>query len=319
MHKCREVAHYTGDSGMVLLWAHESVAPVDTDDAVDGCVERVDSDLIPSLSDVESLPYAECEDTDTAVILYTSGTTGTPKGAELTHGGLARNARVCIEDLMTIGPGDVIMGCLPLFHVFGLTCGLNSGVAAGALLTLIPRFDPAGVLDVIQRDQVTIFQGVPTMYTALANVPEADPAAVATLRVCASGGASLPGEVVRAFESKYGAKILEGYGLSETSPVASFNRVERAKLGSIGTPIAGVEFKLVNDADSETAVGEVGEICIRGHNVVKGYWNRAEATAEAIDPDGWFHTGDIGKVDDDGFYYIVDRKKELIIRGGFNV
>ena len=318
--KGREVAHYTGDSGMVLLWAHESVAPVDTDDAVDGCqVERVDSDLIPSLSDVESLPYAECEDTDTAVILYTSGTTGTPKGAELTHGGLARNVRVCIEDLMTIGPGDVIMGCLPMFHVFGLTCGLNSGVAAGALLTLIPRFDPAIVLDVIQRDQVTIFQGVPTMYTALANVPEADPAAVATLRVCASGGASLPGEVVRAFEGKYGAKILEGYGLSETSPVASFNRVERAKLGSIGTPIPGVEFKLVNDDGSETAVGEVGEICIRGHNVMKGYWNRAEATAEAIDPDGWFHSGDIGKVDDDGFYYIVDRKKELIIRGGFNV
>ena len=124
---------------------------------------------------------------------------------------------------------------------------------------------------------------------------------------------------MRAFEGKYGAKILEGYGLSETSPVASFNRVERAKLGSIGTPIPGVEFKLVNDDGSETAVGEVGEICIRGHNVMKGYWNRAEATAEAIDPDGWFHSGDIGKVDDDGFYYIVDRKKELIIRGGFNV
>jgi acyl-CoA synthetase (AMP-forming)/AMP-acid ligase II len=157
-----------------------------------------------------------------------------------------------------------------------LTCGLNSGVAAGALLTLIPRFDPAFVMDVIRRDQVRIFQGVPTMYTALANVPEADPAAVATLRLCASGGASLLGEVVRTFERRYGAKILEAMDCRDIA-YSQLQPVEGAKLGSIGTPIPGVEFKLVNDAGSETAVGELGEICIR-HNLMKGYWNRAEAT-----------------------------------------
>ncbi len=317
--KGREIAHYTGDSGMVLLWAHESVASEDTAQAADGCrVETVSAGLISGLVE-EPVPYVENDDADTAVILYTSGTTGTPKGAELTHGGLDRNLRVCINDLMTIDERDVIMGCLPLFHVFGLTCGLNASVAAAALIVLIPRFDAQVVLDSIGANDVTIFEGVPTMYTALAHLPDAQPAKVATLRLCSSGGAALPGEVVRAFEAKYGARILEGYGLSETSPVASFNRVEQAKIGSIGTPIPGVEFKLVNDDGSETPVGDVGEICIRGHNVMKGYWNRPEATAEAIDPDGWFHSGDMGKVDDDGFYYIVDRKKELIIRGGFNV
>jgi len=316
----REIAHYTGDSGMTLLWAHELVAAEDTAEAVDGCrVEQVGAGLLPVLEGEDSVPYAEKAADDTAVILYTSGTTGTPKGAELTHGGLDRNLRVCIDDLMTVTEDDVVMGCLPLFHVFGLTCGLNGSVAAGALLTLVPRFDPQQVLDVIERDNVTIFQGVPTMYTALASLATATPEAVATLRVCCSGGASLPGEVVRAFEASYGAKILEGYGLSETSPVASFNRVEHARLGSIGTPIPGVEFKVVGEDGSEVQAGEVGEICIRGHNVMKGYWNRPEATTEAIDADGWFKSGDLGRVDEDGFYYIVDRKKELIIRGGFNV
>ena len=318
--KGREIAHYTGDSGMVLLWVHDSVAPEDTAQAVDGCrVERVATGLLDGLAGEEAPPYVPKEDSDTAVVLYTSGTTGTPKGAELTHGGLDRNVRICTEELMTIGPGDVTMGCLPLFHVFGLTCALNSCVAAGAMLTLIPRFDPAVVLEVMARDKVTIFMGVPTMYTALASVPEAHPDAVARLRICSSGGAALPGEVLRAFEEKFGAKILEGYGLSETSPVASFNRVEMAKVGSIGTPIPGVEFRVVGEDGTDVPVGEPGEIWIRGHNVMKGYWNRPEATAEAIDADGWFKSGDIGTVDDEGFYYIVDRKKELIIRGGFNV
>jgi long-chain acyl-CoA synthetase len=187
------------------------------------------------------------------------------------------------------------------------------------MLTLIPRFDPALVLEVMARDEVTIFMGVPTMYTALASVPEAHPDAVSRLRICSSGGAALPGEVLRAFEEKFGAKILEGYGLSETSPVASFNRFDNSRVGSIGTPIAGVEFRIVDEDGNDVPAGEPGEIWIRGHNIMKGYWNRPDATAEAIDADGWFRSGDIGKVDDDGFYYVVDRKKELIIRGGFNV
>ena len=317
--KGREIQHYYTDSGMSLLWAHPIVADEDLAQVGDGVrVERVGADTLAGLAEA-SLAEAVARDAlDTAVILYTSGTTGTPKGAELTHGGLDRNQEICRIDLMKVTEADVIMGCLPLFHVFGLTCGLNMAVGAAASLVLIPRFDPATVLEAIGRDEVTVFEGVPTMYTALAHLPEARPEAVKSLRVCVSGGAALPGEILRAFEAAYDAKIIEGYGLSETSPVASFNRLDNAKVGSIGTPIPGVEFKLVDDDDNEVAPGEIGEIAIRGHNVMKGYWNRPEATAEAIKND-WFHTGDMARVDEDGFYFIVDRKKELIIRGGFNV
>ena len=212
-----------------------------------------------------------------------------------------------------------MMGCLPLFHVFGLTCGLNATVAAASTLTLLPRFDPAKALEIIDRDAVTIFEGVPTMYAAILHLPDADPAMAATLRVCISGGASLPVEILRGFEEKFGCIILEGYGLSETSPVASFNLpdIER-KPGSIGVPIEGVQMRLVDDAGQTVPDGEIGEIAIRGHNVMKGYWNKPEATAEAI-TDGWFRTGDMARVDSDGYYYIVDRKKDLIIRGGYNV
>jgi long-chain acyl-CoA synthetase len=212
-----------------------------------------------------------------------------------------------------------VMGCLPLFHVFGLTCGLNATVAAGGTLTLLPRFDPAKTLEIIQRDKVTIFEGVPTMYAAILHLPDVDPAMAATLRVCVSGGASMPVEIMRGFEEKFGCMILEGYGLSETSPVASFNHPDKVrKPGSIGTPVEGVQLRLVDDAGQTVPDGEIGEIAIRGHNVMKGYWGNPEATAEAI-TDGWFRTGDLAKVDSDGYYYIVDRKKDLIIRGGYNV
>jgi long-chain acyl-CoA synthetase len=212
-----------------------------------------------------------------------------------------------------------MMGCLPLFHVFGLTCGLNATIAAAGTLTLLPRFDAAKALDIIQRDSVTIFEGVPTMYAALLHHPGADPAQTATLRVCVSGGASMPVEILRGFEEKFGCVILEGYGLSETSPVASFNHPDKVrKPGSIGTPIEGVRMRLVDDEGNDVPDGEIGEIAIRGHNVMKGYWGKPEATAEAI-KDGWFHTGDMARVDEDGYYYIVDRKKDLIIRGGYNV
>jgi long-chain acyl-CoA synthetase len=253
------------------------------------------------------------------VILYTSGTTGQPKGAELTHAGLNSNARTTQETLLEGTPDDVIMGCLPLFHVFGLTCSLNAGVLSGALLTLIPRFDGGKALHVIERDGVTVFQGVPTMFSAMLHQPDADSHDVSSLRLCVSGGSAMPVEVMRSFEEKFGCIILEGYGLSETSPVASFNHphAER-KPGSIGTPIRGVEMRLVDDDGTDVAAGEVGEIAIRGENVMKGYWQRAEETAKAI-PDGWFRTGDLARQDEDGYYFIVDRKKEMIIRGGYNV
>ena len=221
--------------------------------------------------------------------------------------------------LLTAGQGDVIMGCLPLFHVFGLTCGMNASVMSGSTLTLLPRFDAAAALEMIAREKVTIFEGVPTMYSALLHSPARATADVSSLRLCVSGGAALPVEVLRQFEEAFGCPILEGYGLSETSPVASFNHPDRErKAGSIGTPIAGVEMRAVNDSGNDVPQGEVGEIAIRGHNVMKGYWGKPEATAQAI-PDGWFRTGDLARVDEDGYFFIVDRKKEMIIRGGYNV
>ena len=260
------------------------------------------------------------EDGDAAVILYTSGTTGTPKGAELTHGSLRRNAAEVVNLFTLRDGGETILCALPLFHAFGQTCGLNASVRAGGCLTLIPRFDPGHALEIIERDRVTVFEGVPTMYSALLHHPGRDQHDTSSLKICASGGAALPVEVLRQFEDAFGCKILEGYGLSETSPVASFNHPDRErKAGSIGTPIDGVEMKVVDDEGSDLAQGEVGEIVIRDHNVMKGYWNRPDATAQAIDADGWFRTGDMARIDEDGYFFIVDRKKDLIIRGGYNV
>jgi long-chain acyl-CoA synthetase len=257
-------------------------------------------------------------DDDTAVVLYTSGTTGTPKGAQLTHANMRANASVSATTLFNLGPDDVVMGCLPMFHSFGQTCCLNTAVLVGACVTLIPRFDAATALRVIERDRVTVFEGVPTMYVALL---EAGPgvADTSTLRMCVSGGAALPVEVLRGFAKSFGAEILEGYGLSETSPVASFNRLGNSRPGSIGYAIDGVQLRIVAADGTEVPDGGVGEIAIRGHNVMKGYWLNPEATAEVLSADGWFRTGDMARRDDDGFFYIVDRKKDLIIRGGFNV
>ena len=326
--KSREVAYYLGDSGARVVLAWHAAAGEAAKGAADAGAQAIavqTPDLADLLADYEPVwsdpgwsdPGRDGD--DDAVILYTSGTTGQPKGAELTHAGLVRNAELTAQTLLKNSTDDVMMGCLPLFHVFGLTCGLNATVAAANTLTLLPRFDPAKALAIIGRDAVTIFEGVPTMYAAILHLPDADPAMAATLRVCISGGASLPVEVLRGFEEKFGCMILEGYGLSETSPVASFNLpdIER-KPGSIGVPIEGVQMRLVGDDGQPVPAGEIGEIAIRGHNVMKGYWNKPEATAEAI-TDGWFRTGDMAKVDSDGYYYIVDRKKDLIIRGGYNV
>jgi long-chain acyl-CoA synthetase len=261
---------------------------------------------------------ADCAGSDTAVILYTSGTTGRPKGAELTHDNLCHNVSVAVR-LFDLGVGDVIFGGLPLFHSFGQTCTMNAAICGGAAVTLLPRFEPGKALEILERDGCTVFEGVPTMYGALLNHPDRKNYDVSSLRVCASGGASMPVEVLRGFEECFGCKVLEGYGLSETSPVASFNHPDRErKAGSIGTPIAGVEMKCVDDEGNEVAQGEIGEILIKGQNVMKGYLNQPEATAESI-KDGWFATGDMAKVDEDGYFFIVDRKKELIIRGGYNV
>ena len=321
--KAREVTYYLGDSQAKLLFAWHQFAEEAEQGAKEAGAEAVlvAPDTFADLL-VDTVPDPQVADRspdDTAVLLYTSGTTGRPKGAELSQGNLASNAYVTVRTLLHLGPEDVVLGALPLFHSFGQTCGLNSAVSVGACLTLLPRFDPGKALEVLQRDRVTVFEGVPTMYAAMLNHPQRDAYDLSALRVCISGGAAMPVEVMRAFEEAFGATILEGYGLSETSPVASFNHPDRERRpGSIGTPIEGVEMRLVGLDGGEVPQGEVGEVAIRGDNIMKGYWGNPDATAAAI-PDGWFRTGDMGRQDEDGYYYIVDRKKDLIIRGGYNV
>jgi long-chain acyl-CoA synthetase len=319
--KAREVAYYLSDSGARLLFATAASAEHTGPgaDAAGAAVIGVDANFAASLAAHEPVPASVPRaDDDVAVLLYTSGTTGQPKGAELTHANLRHNAAMTATTLLELTPDDVVMGCLPLFHAFGQTCGLNATICSGACLTMIPRFDAATVLSAIERDHVTVFQGVPTMYGALLEHPDRS-ADTSSLRVGMSGGAALPVELLRGFEAAFATPILEGYGLSETSPVAAFNHLHQPrKPGSIGTAVAGVSLRLLDDTGNEVAPGAVGEIVVRGHNVMRGYRNRPEATREAI-PDGWFRTGDLARQDDDGFYFIVDRKKDLIIRGGFNV
>jgi long-chain acyl-CoA synthetase len=322
LNKQREVEYYLRDSGAKLLFVWSDFAAEAEPAAADvgcECISVAPGEFEQTLfatDPVEGL--VERESGDTAVLLYTSGTTGTPKGAELTHDNLLRNCRAS-RDLFDLGAGVVVLGALPLFHSFGQTCAMNNCVVAAGVLTLLPRFDPVKALEIIERDQVAVFEGVPSMYGAILNVSDHERYDTSTLRCCASGGAAMPVELMRGFEQAFNCQILEGYGLSETSPVASFNHPDRErKPGSIGTPIAGVEMKIVDDGDNELPPGEVGEILIRGHNVMKGYWGRDDATSEAM-RGGWFHSGDLARVDEDGYFFIVDRKKDMIIRNGFNI
>jgi long-chain acyl-CoA synthetase len=252
--------------------------------------------------DAEPAAAVEREAGDTAVIVYTSGVTGEPKGAELTHGNLVANARVT-ADLFGYGAGDAVLAALPLAHAFGQTCTLNAPLLAGARLVLADRFEP--------RHEVTVLVGVPSMYARLlVDGGRGTPA----LRLCVSGGAPLAPELLDACEQTLGTRLLEGYGLTETSPVAAFNRLsDPRRPGSIGTPVDGVEMRLLDSADG------VGEMAVRGHNVMKGYWNRPEATRAVLSEDGWLRTGDLARVDDDGAFRIVGRSKDLIIRDGRNV
>ena len=334
--KRREIAFYLEDSGAKLLLAWHGFAEEARAGAADAGAELVEvepesfADLLDALpsgalyatdGDIKrtGTEVADTDEDDTAVILYTSGTTGKPKGAELTHMNLFRNADVSSRTTCEIAAGDVVLGALPLFHSFGQTVGMNSSLKVGACLTLVPRFDPGEALATMQRDGVTHFYGVPTMFGALLHHPERESYDTSALRTCITGGASMPVEVLRGFEEAFGAVVLEGYGLSETSPVACSNHPDKErKAGSIGTPIEGVEMQVVDEDDNPVAQGEVGEIVIRGHNIMKGYWQRPEATEEAM-KGGWFHSGDMARTDEDGYFYIVDRKKDLIIRGGYNV
>ncbi len=283
--------------------------------------ETLSAMLAPQAAEFETVPTSP---DDTAVILYTSGTTGFPKGAELSHSNMLMNA-ICSRDLLRLTYDDIHVISLPLFHSFGQTVQMNAGFMHGNSLVLIPKFTPEAIFSAIQNDKASVFAGVPTMYWALLNYNDTEnqfdfDLISKTLRIGASGGASLPLEIIRGMEEKYDIPIMEGYGLSETCPVATFNQMHKPrKPGSIGFPIWGVEVKVFDEESKEVPVGEVGEIVIRGHNVMKGYYNKPKETEAAFKGTTWFHTGDLGRMDEDGFFYIVDRVKDMIIRGGFNI
>ena len=270
--------------------------------------------------------YAGMPD-DTAVIQYTSGTTGQPKGAELTHFNLYCNAQYVSERAFSIwpetinllGPGHVGLAALPLYHTFGQTNVQNGMLFNGGAISYLSRFDPLAAVEAMARDRVTFFPAVPTMYFAILHDERTQSADLSRLRYCVSGGAPIPVEVKRRFEDQFAVRIQEGYGLTETSPLASCQRIDEThKCGTIGKPIAGVEFRIVDENDRDVPPGERGEIVIRGPNIMKGYYGQPEATAHAL-RGGWFHSGDIGYIDGDGDVVIVDRKKDMILRGGYNV
>lgn len=329
--KSAEVAHQLGDSGAraVITWATfaeeaaAAAAAVDVDQVFVAGGEPGGpgipfQDLYAGPDGAR--PFAARGLEDTAVIIYTSGTTGVPKGAELTHGQLYLNCDIPGR-LFGISPDDVMLAVLPLFHVFALSSVLNLVVRAGASLSLVPRFEPGVVLDTIGRDRVSIVAGVPTMFVALLGQLDQGAYDVSSLRVAISGGAAIPAEVMDAFESRFGVTVLEGYGLTETAATTTFNRsATERRAYSVGKPIWGTELEIWDETGSALPRGRehVGEIVTRGFHVMKGYHRQPEATAEAFQG-GWFHTGDLGYVDDDGFVFVVDRKKELVIRGGYNV
>ncbi|KPA15789.1 acyl-CoA synthetase [Candidatus Magnetomorum sp. HK-1] len=344
--KSREIAYHLKDSGAKAFFCFQGTPDLpmaeegykgfnETDTCQHMCVmtaTMTDPSPIDGLKTLGQLiadesPVFEMENTgpqDTAVILYTSGTTGFPKGAELSHSNLVLNS-LNSKNILDLKHDDVHILVLPLFHSFGQTVQMNGGFAMSNTLVLIPRFTAEAVLSSMQNENVTVFAGVPTMYWQLLNYKNDDnkfdlKKIADTLRIGISGAASLPNEIIKGMEEVYNIPILEGYGLSETSPVATFNHLHmERKPGSVGTPIWGVDVKIVDKNDEELPAEEVGEIIIRGHNVMKGYYNKPEETKKAFNGTSWLHTGDLGKKDKDGYVYIVDRIKDMIIRGGFNI
>lgn len=313
-----EAEHVLRDSGATLLVCHEQFAAVGRAAAGAvgiGCHDPNTLVAEPIRSFVSRAPG------DTAVIFYTSGTTGKPKGAELSHLNMVMNATVNAFDANDVRSDDVALGALPLFHIFGQTVSMNSTWRAGATLVLQPRFDPDEAIRLMHAEGVNTFHGVPTMYVRL--ITAATKLGAPQLRLCISGGASLPQPVLETFHDLFGTPILEGYGLSETSPTAAVNQPDFGpKAGTVGHAVWGVEVEIADPGVADEIVllppGELGEIVIRGHNVFNGYIGNPRATAAAV-VRGWFRTGDLGVQDADGSLTIADRIKDMIIRGGFNV
>ena len=332
-----EAAYVLRDSRATLLLAHTSQLAVGGAAAAAAGIPVVTTGPVPDgvslpagvrrLEDVAAtveplVSYVSRSAEDPAVIFFTSGTTGQPKGAVLTHLNLVMNATVNVFDANDARPTDVVLGCLPLFHTFGQTVGMNGTFRLGATLVLLPRFTGAAAIEMMLREGVNVFHGVPTMYVGMLEAaPSFD--RLPQLRLCISGGASLPHVVLERFNETFATSIFEGYGLSETSPTATTNQPHfGTKAGTIGHPVWGVEVEIaraeVDERIELLPVGELGEIVIRGHNVFAGYLGRPQETALAM-VDGWFRSGDLGRKDEQGFITIVDRKKDLVIRGGFNV
>jgi long-chain acyl-CoA synthetase len=286
--------------------------------ALDAANDPDFQDLESAYSDKAGFPTHATQDHDTLNILYTSGTTGVPKGVMLSHWNLGRNAKVVAEMRGYIEPDTVVIGVLPLFHIYGITSAMNVSMYLGLTIQLFSQFEPEGVIETIERENHTLFFGVPTMINRLIQVGSEKPPRRSSLKFCISGGASLPVEFIKRFETLFNTKIHEGYGLTEC-PVCVENPYGRpTKPGSIGQPIPEFAAKVVDEEGKEVPVGQPGELIIKGPGVMEGYLNREQETAETI-KDGWLHTGDIARIDEEGFLYIVDRKKELVIRGGFNV
>jgi long-chain acyl-CoA synthetase len=323
------------DSGSTLLITHSSqLANATAAATIAGTEVACVGPLPPGLADaparleevsatVAPLPtYVTREAEDVAVVFYTSGTTGQPKGALLTHLNLVMNATVNVFDCNDVRPDDVSLGCLPLFHTFGQSVSMNGTFRIGGTLVLLARFSGEAAIDLMVREKVNVLHAVPTMYIGLLEAaPKAE--TLPDLRLCVSGGASLPVPVLEKFNETFHTTIFEGYGLSETSPTATTNQPSfGTRAGSVGHQVWGVEVEIARPEVEEQIeflpAGELGEIVIRGHNVFAGYLNRPEATAQAM-VDGWFRSGDLGTKDADGFITILDRKKDMIIRGGFNV
>lgn len=280
--------------------------------------EKVKSFSTLLASSTEHVEQAVMSPDDTAVILYTSGTTGYPKGAMLTYNNIYSNARD-VADYLSINTEDRVITALPVFHVFALTVVVNAPLLMGATLLLVPRFSPQDVFQIAREHKATVFAGVPTMYNFLYQFPGNHAEDFSTIRLAISGGSSLPVALLHNFEDKFNVRVSEGYGLSEASPVTCFNPIDRErKPGSIGTNIINVENKVVNELGEEVPTGQVGELIVRGPNVMKGYYKMPEETENAI-RDGWLYTGDLARQDEEGYFYIVDRKKDMIIVGGYNV
>ncbi len=267
----------------------------------------------------EGAPIVDRDDEQLATLLFTSGTAGSPKAAMLTHGNLASNIRqVLARPEQVVRPDDVSVCVVPLFHVLGLNSILNLSLWVGSTLVLVERFDPMSMVELIVEEQVSIIAGPPTMWSALTQLEDVPEGAFSSIRLAASGAAAISDRVVTEAQDRFGLRIYEGYGLTEASPTVTLATGTDAPVGSIGKPIPGVEVRLA-DKDGDVYVGDPGEVLVRGPNVFRGYLGDPVATARVIDNDGWLHTGDIAVVDDDGYLYLVDRAKDLVIVSGFNV